>query len=122
MYVVAKGLGYGGTSDALLDLRVDDHPSPVTELARLIDLHTLYFERPDPATLLDLTGELAWEVRTNLATLGYDVREGDDGLDAALANWAGVANLEERMAIGRIDPLVLEQLRSDTRSKRTSGV
>lgn len=118
MFVVAKGLGYGGTSDVLLDLRVDDHPDPVTELARLLELHTLYFERPDPATLLDLTGDLAIEVRSRLASLGY----GADDIDVALADWAGVANLEERMAAGRIDPLVLDQLRSDTQTKSTSGV
>ena len=33
-------------------------------------------------------------------------------LDAALAAWAGVENLEERLVPGRIDPLVLDQLRA----------
>jgi uncharacterized Ntn-hydrolase superfamily protein len=111
LYVVAKGMGYGGTSDVLADLRVDDHADPLAELARLLDLHILYFERPDPATLLELTGAVADEVRAQLARLGYP--DGGD-LDATLADWAGVANLEERMAAGRIDPLVLEQLRSAT--------
>ncbi|HEV8175990.1 MAG TPA: DUF1028 domain-containing protein, partial [Actinoplanes sp.] len=50
--VVAKGMGYGGTSDVMVDLRVDDHPDPVAELGRLLEMHTLYFERPDPATLI----------------------------------------------------------------------
>ncbi|MFF5077848.1 DUF1028 domain-containing protein [Actinoplanes sp. NPDC000266] len=101
LYVVAKGMGYGGTSDVLVDLRVDDHPDPVGELARLLDLHTLYFERPDPATLIPLTGEIAVEVRTLLKEKGYD----------DLDSWAGVENLEERLVDGNIDPLVLGILR-----------
>jgi uncharacterized Ntn-hydrolase superfamily protein len=107
LLVVARGQGYGGTSDVVADLRVDDHADPVPELARLLDLHALYFDKPDPATLLDLTGALADEVRTRLAALGH--RDGD--LDGALASWAGVENLEERLLPGRIDPLVLERLR-----------
>jgi hypothetical protein len=41
--------------------------------------------------------------------LGYAPAGGDVG--AALASWAGVANLEERMVPGAIDPLVLDELR-----------
>jgi uncharacterized Ntn-hydrolase superfamily protein len=108
--VVAKGMGYGGTSDVVVDLRVDDHPDPVPELIRLLDLHRLYFERPDPQTLLELTGPLAEEVGRRLAELGYP---GPD-VDQALASWAGVANLEERMVSGQIDPLVLAHLREAT--------
>ncbi|WP_328475119.1 DUF1028 domain-containing protein [Actinoplanes sp. NBC_00393] len=108
LLVVAKGMGYGGTSDVLADLRVDDHPDPVTELARLLELHTLYFERPDPDTLIPLTGAIAAEVWSRLAEAGH---AGAD-LDEALASWAGIENLEERIVPGAIDPLVLAQLRS----------
>ncbi|RSM55651.1 fimbrial assembly protein FimA [Actinoplanes sp. ATCC 53533] len=111
LLVVAKGQGYGGTSDVLVDLRVDDHPEPVTELARLLGLHSLYFERPDPATLLDLDGTVGAEVREQLAALGHPAGPDPAELDEALASWAGIANLEERIVAGRIDPLVLEQLR-----------
>ncbi|TMM39625.1 MAG: DUF1028 domain-containing protein [Actinobacteria bacterium] len=109
LLVVAKGQGYGGTSDVLAELRVDDHPDPVPELRRLLDLHALYFDKPDPDRLLELTGDLADEVAGRLADLGYRDRK----LDAALASWAGVENLEERMVPGRIDPLVLAHLRRD---------
>ncbi|MEU4621356.1 DUF1028 domain-containing protein [Actinoplanes sp. NPDC023801] len=109
LLVVAKGMGYGGTSDVLADLRVDDHPDPVAELARLLELHTLYFERPDPATLIPLIGEVADEVRARLVTAGHAAAD----LDAALADWAGIENLEERIVPGAIDPLVLAQLRSN---------
>jgi uncharacterized Ntn-hydrolase superfamily protein len=116
LLVVAKGQGYGGTSDVVVDLRVDDHPDPVTELARLLDVHELLFGKPDPATLLDLRGELAAEVRERLAAAGHGAAgDGVADLDAALASWAGVENLEERLVPGRVDPLVLAHLRAAPR-------
>jgi uncharacterized Ntn-hydrolase superfamily protein len=110
LLVVAKKAGYAGGNDVLLDLRVDDHPDPVRELARLLEIHIMLFERPDPDTLLELTGELASEVASLLGAAGYP-SEGSD-LDSALAAWAGVQNLEERLVPARIDPLVLAQLRA----------
>ncbi|MFF5173789.1 DUF1028 domain-containing protein [Micromonospora sp. NPDC000089] len=107
--VVQRRGGYAGTGDNLVDLRVDDHPEPLTELERLLDMHTLLFGKPDPTTLLDLTGLLAEEVAGLLATAGHPV--GEAGLDDALASWAGVENLEERLVAGRIDPIVLAHLR-----------
>ena len=106
LLVVTPGGGYGGGSDVLVDLRVDDHADPVPELGRLLDLHALYFERPDPDACAPLEGGLADHVRTLLAAKGY---RGDD-LEKSLSDWASVENLEERMVPGRIDPLVLEQL------------
>jgi uncharacterized Ntn-hydrolase superfamily protein len=111
LLVVARGQGYGGTSDVVADLRVDDHADPVPELARLLDLHSLYFDKPDSANLLTLSGVLAEEVRARLAELGHLGEPTPDGLDAALADWAGIENLEERMVAGHIDPLVLAHLR-----------
>jgi uncharacterized Ntn-hydrolase superfamily protein len=103
LYVVAPGAGYGGGSDTACDLRVDDHPDPIGELRRLLDVHELLFGTPDPDTLLDLTGELAEEVGGLLAARGY----------TSLDTWAGVENLESRLVPGRIDPVVLAHLRGD---------
>jgi len=111
LLVVAKGMGYGGTSDVVVDLRVDDHVDPFAEIERLLDLHTLYFGAPDPAQLIELSGEIGTEVRARLAALGHPADDTAAGLDAALGDWAGIANLEERMVTGRIDPLVLDHLR-----------
>jgi uncharacterized Ntn-hydrolase superfamily protein len=112
LLVVRRGGGYLGTSDVEVDLRVDDDTDPVTTLDRLLGLHELYFTRPDPDALVDLTGELAGEVRERLDRLGYPASADDaDALDAALAGWAGVENLEERIVTRRIDPLVLRMLR-----------
>jgi uncharacterized Ntn-hydrolase superfamily protein len=41
--VVKAGGGYGGGNDRLVDLRVDDDPAPVAELARLYRLHAAYY-------------------------------------------------------------------------------
>jgi uncharacterized Ntn-hydrolase superfamily protein len=38
LLVVKKGAGYGGFDDRMIDLRVDDHKEPITELGRLLDL------------------------------------------------------------------------------------
>ncbi len=103
LLVVAAGQGYGGTSDVLVDLRVDDHPEPCEELVRLLDLHEMLFGKPDPARMMPLEGELAVEVSSLLG--------GAADLDAALASWAGVQNLEERLTPGKIDPIVLAHLR-----------
>jgi uncharacterized Ntn-hydrolase superfamily protein len=107
LLVVTEAGGYGGGSDVFADLRVDDHTQPVVELARLLDLHDIYFGKPDPETALPLEGALADEVRDRLARLGHS----NSDLDKALADWAGIENFEERLLPGRIDPIVLEQLR-----------
>lgn len=105
--VASNDGGYAGSTDILVDLRVDDSPAPIPELERLLDLHDLYFGKPDLETALPLDGELADEVRRRLATLGFT----NNDLDTALADWAGVENFEERLVAGRIDPTVLDQLR-----------
>ena len=110
LFVVTPEGGYGGGSDVLVDLRVDDHEAPVPELERLLGLHDIFFGKPDPDAALPLDGTLADEVRDRLSRLGFT----DSDLDAALRDWAGVENYEERMLAGRIDPLVLEQLRAKT--------
>ncbi len=107
LLVVTPDGGYGGGSDVYADLRVDDHPDPVPELVRLLDLHDIYFTTPDPDAALPLDGSLADEVRDRLRGLGH----ADADLDAALASWAGIENYEERLLPGRIDPVVLAQLR-----------
>ena len=104
------GAAYGGVLDTAIDLRADDHQAPVDELGRLLDLHVLYFGKPDPATLLPLEGVLATEVADSLETLGYPTAGGAK-LAEALGTWAGTENFEERLIPGKLDPVVLEQLR-----------
>jgi uncharacterized Ntn-hydrolase superfamily protein len=114
--VVEPGGGYGGFSDVSVDLRVDDHPDPVAELARLLRLHRRYFTEADPAAALPLTGPLATEVRKRLGDLGHHGPDTPEGLDQALSGWAGVENYEERLLPGKIDPEVLDALREATQT------
>jgi uncharacterized Ntn-hydrolase superfamily protein len=107
LLVVEHEGGYGGGSDVLVDLRVDDDPAPIPELARLLDLHDLYFGKPDPATLIPWD-EVASEVTDLLKGLGY---EGDEAFD----QWVGTENYEERTVPGAIDPLVLDRLRAQAK-------
>jgi uncharacterized Ntn-hydrolase superfamily protein len=107
LLVVARNGGYAGLSDVVVDLRVDDHARPVEELGRLYGLHQQLFGVTPREEWLAVDAALSAELRERLARLGYD---GD--LEAALARWAGVANLEERVdGAEAVDPVVLEALR-----------
>jgi len=107
LLVVEHNGGYAGLSDSVVDLRVDDHPAPVEELARLYRGHQALFGKTPPEDWLELDAELEQELRDRLGRLGFD---GD--LTQAYRSWAGRENLEERIdGIERIDPVVLEELR-----------
>jgi uncharacterized Ntn-hydrolase superfamily protein len=109
LLIVREGGGYGGATDRLVDLRVDDHPTPVTELQRLYGLHQLLFGSTPAAEWLAVDPALRDEIRERLTALGYNQPE----LDLAFSAWVGTANLEERVAgLDQIDPVVLEALRS----------
>jgi len=122
VYVAREGGGYGGAIDRALDLRVDDHPDPVSELERLFDLHRLYFPRPEDIEFLDVDEPLGAEVRQLLRELGYEPGSGggyDDDLRAALFAYSGTENLEERWTDEeKIERGVLECLRSQAPSRK----
>ncbi len=110
LLIVQKDEGYAKLSDTVVDLRVDDHERPIAELRRLFSLHQELFGATPQEDWLDVDERLADELRDRLRKLGYT-----DGLDNAFANWAGAANLEERIdGISRIDPIVLEALRKES--------
>jgi uncharacterized Ntn-hydrolase superfamily protein len=98
LLVVSPGAGYGGGNDVLADLRIDDHREPVAELARLLELHDLYFGTSRPEDLLALEGPVLTEVVDLLGRIGFAPR-GTGAVDVrqALWEWAGVENLEERV-------------------------
>jgi uncharacterized Ntn-hydrolase superfamily protein len=70
LLVVRAAGGYGGGNDRWIDLRVDDHPDPIGELARLLDLQRLYLDRPEVGDLIALDAALAMELRAALDGLG----------------------------------------------------
>ena len=109
LLVVSPGGGYAGLSDSVVDLRVDDHELPLTELRRLYDLHQELFGRTPPEKWVEMDEELTAEVQYLLARLGYTGDLGD-----AFDRWCGAENLEERAnGIDRIDPVVLARLRGE---------
>jgi uncharacterized Ntn-hydrolase superfamily protein len=106
LLVVQRDGGYAALSDVLVDLRVDDHESPIQELRRIYALHRRLFEVSPREDWLPVEGDLRAEVDERLGRLGYDT------LDA----WAGVENLEERVdGVDEIDPVVLDALREASR-------
>jgi uncharacterized Ntn-hydrolase superfamily protein len=107
LLVVERDGGYASLSDVLIDLRVDDHPEPVVELARLYDLYALLFGKTPRSDWVAVDDPLRLELSDRLAALGYS---GD--LEEALGAWSGTENLEERVdGVERLDPVVLEELR-----------
>lgn len=110
--IVRVAGGYGGGNDRWIDLRVDDHPTPITELRRLVTLHRVYFDI-DNAELLPLDDERLAEIAGQLQQFGAltDATSGRDVVLAALERWAGRENLEERLRTDdQIDRVVLNML------------
>jgi uncharacterized Ntn-hydrolase superfamily protein len=102
LIVVEKDAGYAGLVDTLVDLRVDDHATPIDELRRLFGIHRLLFGNTPRAEWISVDDALRAELRERLTALGYE----------RLEDWAGVRNLEERVdGEDAIDPVVLDELR-----------
>jgi uncharacterized Ntn-hydrolase superfamily protein len=102
LLVVERDGGYAGLSDVLVDLRIDDHEHPVTELRRLFELHRALFGTTPRSEWIEVDNTLRAEIHERLARLGYE----------RLEDWAGVENLEERVdGDDAVDPVVLEALR-----------
>ena len=105
LLVVEQDGGYAGLSDSVVDLRIDDHPQPVEELRRLHGLHEALFGKTPRREWLVVDDALRAEIDERLAALGH----------ASLEDWAAVENLEERVdGVDRIDPVVLEALRTSS--------
>jgi uncharacterized Ntn-hydrolase superfamily protein len=102
------GGGYGGDNDLAIDLRIDDHTDPVSELQRLYSLHDLLFGTTPEDQLIPIE-QVESEVGQRLGILGYHGTAAE-----ALRAWADVENLEERLYDGRIDPVVLRLLRHES--------
>lgn len=104
LLVVRAGGGYGGHDDRWIDLRVDDHPEPIGELARLLSLHRLYLDRPTPAELIPMDAALAMEVRRLLEWVG--IGAGPGGGSSLARMWPDEAPPEDQTpAVGEPRPL-----------------
>ncbi len=123
LLVVREGGGYGGHNDRYIDLRVDDHPTPIAELRRVYGLYALYFPPAGPRDLVHIDASLARELRKILTRTGdYTGTPRGEPLSprgvlneatrAALRSYMGRENLEERMTGEKaIDAVVLRHMR-----------
>jgi uncharacterized Ntn-hydrolase superfamily protein len=121
MYVVKEKGSYGGYLDRYIDLRVDDHATPIAELRRLLELHRLYFGATDNSALTRAAGNVAREIQQVLHTLGY--YKGsitgvyDEATKDAFRRFCAIENFEERW---RDDDLVDREIIAFMR-KRTAA-
>ncbi len=116
LLVVRSRGGYAGFNDRYIDLRVDDHPQPVDELKRLLDLHCLYLGKTKPEDVLPIDAGIARELQTMMRQRRYYAGAIDgtwsEETQKAFREFAGVENLEDRLVEGAfVDRIVLNFLR-----------
>lgn len=115
LLVVKEKGGYGGYNDRYIDLRVDDHPEPITELIRIYGLQQLYFAKATPENVVEVEGEVRETVVQHLKRLDYLKADPADGeeLHKALTAYIHTENFEEReQEKGKIDLEVLEFMKN----------
>ncbi len=116
----------GGYGDHLIDLRVDDHLQPIAELARLLELHQLYFGATEQMLTLKDQPTVR-QIQTMLKALGHYAGEPTGRLDAitlkAIEDFHNIENLEMRRT-GRpdqIDVAVLIFMRERYQAQRNAS-
>ncbi|MCI4349990.1 MAG: DUF1028 domain-containing protein [Thermoplasmata archaeon] len=123
LLIVRAGGGYDEGSDRWVDLRVDDHPSPIEELQRLFQLYDLtLLSREDPTTLVPLTGDVARTVQHQLAVLGYrsgrDTGAWDAPTQASYQRFLDENNFENKArSDGTVWPSILTYLADRARAE-----
>lgn len=115
LLVVKEKGSYGGYNDRAIDLRVDDHPQPIKELQRLLQLHEMYFQKTKEEEKLPADHEYVERLQKALHKLGYykGSMHGrfDEETKESYEQFCGVENFEERMIPGNwLDKNVLEFL------------
>src|SRR5579872_137718 len=114
LIIEKPGGGYAGFNDRYVDLRVDDHPAPIEELARLLELHKLYFFKPLPEEIFTITPALGAELAGLLARIKAIPSPAiyDEQARSALVAFMHRENLEDRVRTDdTIDRQTLEYLR-----------
>ena len=103
LYIGKPAGGYGGFNDRYVDLRVDDHPDPIEELARILELHKLYFFKAAPEDLITMEPGLQREIDALVAQAGAN----------DLVAFMHRENLEDRVRTdGCVDRQTLDYLRA----------
>jgi uncharacterized Ntn-hydrolase superfamily protein len=116
LLVVRQGRGYGG-SDRWIDVRVDDHASPIEELVRVFRLYDLtMLAREEPTSRLRIEGEVARGLQHDLSVLGFYTGRltgtWDSASRAAFVRFVGEHNFENKQPDdGTVWPSVLGYLK-----------
>ncbi|HPL54620.1 MAG TPA: DUF1028 domain-containing protein [Bacillota bacterium] len=115
LLVVKEKGSYGGYNDRYIDLRVDDHPEPIKELMRILDLHEMYFNRTAENEMLVVDEKTAVKIQKALKQLGYYNGDIDgnynEDVKKSYEEFCHIENFEERICEGNIiDIKVLEFL------------
>lgn len=102
LLVVREKGGYEGFTDRYVDLRVDDHPTPIEELKRVLRVYDMtMLPREDPKNLLTIDHDIAVVLQKNLMKLGMYKGEItgvlDDATNKALHEFVNINNFENRM-------------------------
>jgi uncharacterized Ntn-hydrolase superfamily protein len=105
LLVVREEGGYAGGDDVAVDLRVDDHTDPITELGRLLKLGNLYLTASTEAEKVEVDDELKAELEKRATELGH----------RDFLAWVGNQNYEMRVAddASWIDERILDIIRKD---------
>lgn len=114
LYIVKEKGGYGGLNDVFIDLRVDDHPEPIEELYRLLQLQQLYFGETKAEDILKIEGTVKEEIIGLLFSQQYlsNKSPADKELHDALTAYIHTENFEEReLEEGRIDRKVFDYMK-----------
>ncbi len=117
LVVHRPGAGYDG-SDVIVDISVYDHPTPLTELERLVALNDLYFTDSDPADMTEVTPAIARELQEIWTVRGFYDGPADGVVDAEfqklLTDYMGWENYDLRIdEVADVDLAAGETLRID---------
>jgi uncharacterized Ntn-hydrolase superfamily protein len=110
--------GYRGGLDRWIDVRVDDHATPIEELDRIFRIYDMtLLAREDPATLRPLDAETVVSVQRALGVLGYllgpKTGTWDPATAKAFAKFVSEHNFENKVRTDdRIWPSILRYLDS----------
>lgn len=99
LYIAKPQGGYEGRNDRWVDVRVDDHETPIDELERVFKIYDVtLLEREEPDETRDLSDGTAEQVSETLADLGFfdGTPSGtfDDDERDALEDFRGMNNFE----------------------------
>ncbi len=123
LLVVRKKGGYGGFNDRYIDLRVDDHESPIAELRRIFRIYDLVIlSRERKEDLLRIDNGICRQLQSRLKKLGYYSGPVNGswgkGISSSLEEYLSVNNFENKKAPkGHIWKSVLDYIGNDSKRK-----